>query len=333
MKLRTFPDAEGVIAKARSGSAFAVAGQELCQAHWLMERMVAVFRKLNYEILRFDGSDLAEGDLRRHLLENSFLSTGKLIVISEVHSLGKRSAPELMEVLETGFTDSALFLASTKVPRESALLKKLETLVPLFVCYEPFERDMTGWVSRMASEEGITLDTGVTALLIEYSGRSLHRLKGAIQKLALYHGQGSRVDISGMKEVLSGRNCPDAFHLGDMIFGGRRGEAVRAAWAMIANGEEPLVMLSYLFGLWQKVVTATDVVGSGGGQDAVATATGAAFPVLGKLMGFVPVARRLQLHPADAAAAFETADRGLKNSEDSRAVFGRLIFTLTSSGS
>jgi DNA polymerase III delta subunit len=333
MKVRTFPEAERLIATSHGGCAFAVAGPELCQARWLMERMVSVFGKLDYDILRFDASDLAEGDIRRHLLENSFLSSGKLLVISEVHSLGKRPAAELVEALETGFKDSAMFLASTRTPRELVLLKKLENLTPMFLCYEPYERDMTGWVSRMAAEEEITLDAGVTALLIEHSGRSLHMLTGAIQKLSLYHGRGARVDVAGMKDVLSGRNCPDVFHLGDMVFGRNRGEAVRTAWAMISNGDEPLAMLSYLFGLWQKVVTATEVVGSGGGQDAVATATGTSFPVLGKLMGFAKVAGRLRIHPADSAAAFEAADRGLKSGEDSLAVFGRLIFTLTSGGS
>lgn len=333
MKLRTFREAEAVIAGAGSGTVLAVAGPEPCQTRWLMERMTSAFRTLRYDILRFGAAGIAEGDIRRHLHENSFLSAGKLLVITEVHSLGRKPAEELQDALARGFSDGALFLASTKTPRESALLKKLEQSAPLFTSYEPFDRDMAGWVSRIAREEEVVLDAAAAALLVEYSGRSLQRLGEALLKLSLYHGRGSRVDASGLKEVLSGKNRPDVFHLGDCLFAGKRGEAVRALAAMVADGEEPLAILAYLFGLWQKVLTAADVIASGGGQSEVAAATGSAFPVLGKIMGFATVAARLRTDPAEAAGAFESADRGLKSGEDTLAVFARLFFSLTSSGS
>lgn len=333
MKLRSYPDIEARVDRAAGGTVIAVVGPELYQAIRLRERMVSACRKLNYDLFRFDARELGPGDIPRMLGESSLLSPGKLILVSQVHSLGKKPSEELMQAVEHGFTDSAIFLTSSKTPRESALLKKLEKRVPFYTSYEPFQRDMSGWVSRLSSEEGIRLGRGVPVLLAEYSGRNLSRLEGALRRLALYHGKGSTIDAEGMREVLSGRDCPDVFQLGDLVFGGRRGDALLAAWSMVSNGEEPLAILTYLFGTWQKVVIATEVISEGKGKREVGQATGTGFPVLDKLMGFAEVSRRLRVHPADAAAAFEGADLGLKSGEDVLAVFGRLIFTLTRTAS
>jgi len=335
MKLRAYGDAERLTAEPAGGFALTVMGPELCQARWLMERTVAAFRRRGFDTLRFDAPSLQEGDVRRHLTEGSFLSPGRLVVVSLVHALGKKPASELLDAAGSDIGDSAaLFLHSTKVPRESAILKKLEQLTPSFICYEPFERDVATWAGRIAGEEGIRLGPGVVALLCEYSGRCLYRLGDAVRRLAVYHGADAVVDASGLRKVLYGSAGTDSFHLGDMLFGGRRGDALRAARMLLRDGEEPLAMLGYLFGHWQKVVTAREVVASGGDQNAVAAATGTGFPVTGKLMGFVRAAGSTPgPHPADAAAAFESADRGLKSGEDPLVAFGRLIFALTRSGS
>lgn len=333
MKLRTYADIEAKVDRAAGGTVVAVVGPELYQSIRLRERMVSACRNLNYDLFRFDGKELVAGDIPRMLGESSLLSPGKLILISEVHSLGKKPSEELLNAVENGFADSAMFLTSSKTTRDSALLRKLEKRIPFYTSYEPFQRDLSGWVSRLASEEGIRLGRGVPVLLAEYSGRNLSRLEGAVRRLALFHGTGSTIDVDGMREVLSGKDCPDVFQLGDLVFGGRRGDALLAAWNMVSNGEEPLAILSYLFGTWQKVVIATEIVSDGRGKREVGKATGAGFPILDKLMGFAEVSRRLRVHPADAAAAFEGADRGLKSGEDVLAVFGRLIFTLTSGAS
>ncbi len=329
MKIRKYSEMDSLVNNASEGAVLVIAGPDLYQSGRLQSTAVKRFRKaLDYEIFRFEADELSEGDLKRHLLENSLFSTGKLIIISNTHKIGKATVSELLDAINEGLSDSALFLSSSKVPRESAILRKLEKAVPVYTCYEPFERDMPGWVSRLASEENIRLTRDTVQLLTEYSGRNLRRLSDAVTKLALYHGPGTEIDSAGMIEVVSGKGGADIFHLGDMIFCNRRGEAVDAAWSLLRYGEEPVGMIAYLFSLWQKVIGAMEIVEAGGGNQEVSAATGAKYPLLDKLIKFTRTAYKVDT--AVAAEAFAEADHGIKTGVDHLLVFSRLIFTLTS---
>ena len=328
MKIKKYSEMENLVRNASEGTVLAVAGPDLYQSGLLRSAIVSKFRKtFDYEILRYESADLGEGDLKRHLLENSLFSSGRLIVLSDTHKLCKASASELFDAIEAGLSDSALFLSSPKVPREAAILRKLEKTVPVLTCHEPYDRDMPGWVKKFASQEDISLKSDAVQLLTEYSGRNLRRLSDAITKLAIYYGPGTRVDRSSMMEVISGKGSTDIFHLGDMIFGNRRGEAVDTAISLLRFGEEPVVIISYVFSLWQKVIRAIEIVGSGKSSKEVSAATGARYPLLEKLMKFSRTASKVD--PVDAAEAFAEADYGLKTGSDSLVTLTRLIFTLT----
>ena len=329
MKIKKYSEMEDIACNASDGTILVAAGPDLYQSGRLRSTIVDRFRRtLDYEILRYESDELAEGDLKRQLLENSLFSKGKLIVISNAHKLGKASVSELLEAIKRGINDSALFLTSSKVPRESAILRKLEKEVPIYICYEPFERDMSSWVRRLASEEKIDLKRDTVQLLIEYSGRNLRRLSDAVTKLAIYHGPGAVIDRSGMIEVISGKGGTDIFHLGDMIFSNIRGEAMDTAWSLLKYGEEPIGMIAYLFSLWRKVIRAIEIVASGGSSKDVSVETGAKYPLIDKLMKFSRTARKVDT--AVAAEAFAEADFAIKTGGDHLVVFARLIFTLTS---
>ncbi|NOQ22486.1 MAG: DNA polymerase III subunit delta [Candidatus Aegiribacteria sp.] len=329
MKIRKYTEMDSMANNVSGGAVLVVTGPDLYQSGRLQSTVVKRFREaLDYEILRFEADKLGEGDLKRHLLENSLFSSGKLIVISNTNRLGKAAVSELLDAIKEGLSDSAIFLSSSKVPRESAILRKLEKAVPVYTCYEPFDRDMPGWAKKLASEENIRLTRDTIQLLTEYSGRSLRRLSDAVIKLALYHGHGAEIDRGGMIEVISGKGGADIFHLGDMIFCNRRGEAVDAAWSLLQYGEEPLGMIAYLFSLWQKVIGAMEIVEAGGGNQEVSAATGAKYPLLDKLMKFTRTACKVDT--AVAAEAFAEADHGVKTGVDHLVLFSRLIFTLTS---
>ncbi len=328
MKISRYEEMERLVSSSETGSALAVVGPDPYQSIRLQNRMISRFRDgLEFEVSRFDAGELAVGDMKRVLAESSLFSGGKLVVISQVHRMGKPATQELLEALEGGLDDSALFITSEKVPRESSIIRKLQKLIPLFICYDPFEKDIPGWIRRLSSEEGIELDRSASGLLSQFAGRNLQRLAEAVTRLALFHGKGSRIGQDGVREVLSGKGGMDIFHLGDMIFCDRRGDALDAAVTLIRRGEEPINMIGYLFSLWQKVVVSREILDGGGGKREITAATGARYPLLDKLLTYCRKGCRVST--ITAAEAFAEADRGLKTSVDSEVVFSRLIFALT----
>ena len=332
MKISKYSEMEHLAKKADEGCILAITGPDIYQSAQLQYLMVEKFgSELKYDIIRLEGSELQKGDLRRYILENSLFAPGKLLIISKCHNIGQSAQSELMSFIDEGLNDCALLLVSLKTPRDSTILRKLEKRIPYYICYEPFEREMPGWATRIASSENIKLSTETVQLIAEYSGRNLGRMSDAIAKLAMYHGPGSTIDRSGMLEVLTGKDKAHVFHLGDMIFGNKRGKALEAAWSLMRYGEDPSRIITYIFSQWLKVVQAIEVVGCSGGKKEVAAATGARFPVLDKLMKYSRTACKVD--PAVAAEAFAEADRAIKTGVDKLVLFARLIFTLTSAHS
>jgi len=320
---------ENKVRNASCGDVLAAAGPDLYQSGQLLRAIADRFSDdLDFEVHRYDGAGLRTGDLKRHILESSLFSSGKLIIITDAHQLGKSSAAELFEAIETGLSDTAIFLSSSKVPTGSALLKKLMNAVPFFICYEPFENEMPGWAKKLASIEGITLKRDALQLLTEYSGRNLWRLADKMMSLAMFHGSGTIIDRKGLLEVIAGKDGKDVFHLGNMIFSDRRDAALDSAWSLLTHGEEPVQILAYVFSQWKKVARAIEIIESGGGKREVSKETGARYKILESLMRFSRTACKVD--SVTVAEAFAEADNGLKTGADHLVIFARLIFTLTS---
>lgn len=331
MKVRKYSEMERITGEMGAGSVLAAAGPDLYQSDRLQSAALKRARKeLGFEVVRFHGGDLAAGDLKSALQAKSLFFGGQLIMISAAHGMKTAAQKELMEALKQGVQGASVFITSIKLPRESSLLRKVQKLVPFYICYEPFERDMSSWAHKLATEEGITLQRVTVQLLIQYSGRNLRRLADAVTKLALYHGSGAKIGREEMMKVLAGTGDGDIFELGDRIFENRRGAAIDSAAGLLNRGEEPVAIVSYLWSQWEKVTKATEVVGRGGGKKEVSSATGARYPQLDKLMKFSRTACKVDT--ATAANAFANADRGIKTGEDPMVVLSSLIFTLTNGG-
>jgi len=328
MKVSKYAEMERIIDDS-PGGVCAVAGPDLYQSGRLVQRAVSRYAAgMDWELVRHSGNELSKGDVGRLAAENSLFSSGRILLISSVDTLGKDPFEELKQAVGKTGDSLMIFLSSEKVPRESAVLRKLQKLVPFYICYEPFQRDLLAWASRLAREEGVQLSRGAVSVLTEYSGRNLSRLAQAVTRLALYHGTGARVDADGIMEVLTGHGGIDVFHLGECVFRNRRGPALDAAWKLLGEGEKPLVLVSYLFGQWKRVLQTRELLDAGADKRKVSRETGARFPLLDKLMLYGRESMRTD--STTVVEAFAEADRGLKTGEDEMVVFADLIFALTS---
>jgi len=327
LRIRKFEEMERLVCSASDGAVLAVAGPDSFQSGRILDRAVARFRDQGYEISRFDAKELSIGDIGRMLTEGSLFAGGRLLVISRVHALGRRSFSELLEVLKRGITGAAVLLVSEKSPRNSSILRKLEKPASFYTCYEPFESDMSRWIAMLTREEGISLDGEAKRLLADYAGRNLAKLSGAVTTLSLYHGKGMKINAEGVTKVLFGPGDVDVFRFGESVLTGRRGDALDCAARLLDMGEDPLSLLNYLYGAWRKVALAAGIMAGGGGRNDVSAGTGARYKNLDRLM-----AKAGKLRADDVARvskAFAMADMELKSGREDLVVFADLVFALT----
>ncbi len=324
MFVNKYSEITGEISSGSSGSIFLVCGEELYQRNKLQKTAMERFtRDMKYEFIRLEASELAAGDIKQHVSENSLFSAGSFILITSAHKLGKASAKELMDAIDLGLTNSAMLLLSEKRPNRSAVLLKIADKVNTFICYEPFENRMGGWAQTLCREENVRLTRESMQLLTDYYGRNLQGMAGTIQKLALYCGDENAVEKKSLLEVISGRGTVSVFDLGDLVFGRKKADALVAFRKLLQAGEEPIAIISYLYSMWKKVQKTNEILTGGGGEKQVANATGTRFPQLQKLMKYGRISGSTA--PAAVADAFAEADVGLKTGIDPLVVFATLF--------
>lgn len=312
-----------------SGDIFLICGEELYQQNKLRKTAMERFAgDLEYEFIRLEASELAAGDIKQQISENSLFSAGSFILISSTHKLGKAAAKELMDAIDTGISNCAILLLSENRPVKSAVLSKISKKAITFVCYEPFENRMSGWARSLCTDESIRLTSEAMQLLTDYYGRNLLGMAGTIQKLALYCGTGATIKKESLLDVISGKGTVSIFDLGDYVFGRKKAKALVTIRQLLKAGEEPIAILSYIYNLWNKVQKTREVLRDGGGEKQVGNATGTRFPQLQKLMKYGRL--HSSVDPAIVADAFAEADTGLKTGIDSLVVFATLFNILHS---
>lgn len=314
--------------KAPPGAVMLLAGEELYQRNRLLSAAVGAYAAKGFELVRLDCADMEPGDLGRAFTEGSLFSGSRLIVVLSPMRLARAAKSSLIGHLEE-LSDNSAVVVTDRTRVKTGTLGKIARLATSYVCYDPWERDLPGWVSRLASESGVRLTGSAAATLTAHSAGSLSRLASAIRALSLYYlDTEDKLDDDRVRRVLAGSGDCDIFDLGDSVMANSRAKALSAVSSLLRSGEEPVAMLSYLFGHWCRVVRARALLASGGGNRNI-----------GRELGVAPfLARKLKAHAAGysgtpvsvAAEAFASADEALKTGGDPYTVLAGLVLVLTS---
>jgi DNA polymerase-3 subunit delta len=137
-----------------------------------------------------------------------------------------------------------LVLVGEKVDLRRRLYKLMTQAGRALEFRVPYERELPAWAQQYARSQGLRLDPDAAGLLCLYVGANLRELASEVGKLAIYAGQGARINRHTVEEVVAPGASP--FHLADAI--GRR-EYPRAAallHQLLGQGEEPIRALGLI---------------------------------------------------------------------------------------
>ncbi len=319
---------EREVRKASPGAVTLLAGEELYQRNRLLEGAIEAYRASGFELVRLDCAEVGPGDLGRAFTEGSLFSGSSLLLIFGPMALNRSVKASLLEHL-SALDGNAAVVVTDRTRIKSGTLGKIAGMGRSYVCYDPWDRDMPGWISRLASENDVRLDGSGAATLTAHAGGSLGRLASAMQALSLYFSDpGRQLGAEEVREVLAGSADCDIYALGDRIMGDSRPKALEAVRSLLRSGEEPVAMLAYVYSHWSRVMRARALLASRGHKCNI-----------GRELGVAPfLARKLKSHASSysgtpvyvAAEAFASADESLKTGGDPYAVLAGLVLVLTS---
>src|SRR5262249_60566479 len=111
----------------------------------------------------------------------------------------------------------------------------------------PRPGELAGWLRARARADGFELEPDAAALLVEYCGDDLTRLRGELEKAALAGGpENRRVRAADVRAVVGEHRLRHIFDLTRALTARDTGRALALCESLLNAGEEPLVVLTML---------------------------------------------------------------------------------------
>ncbi len=200
---------------------------------------------------RFSGERLsaeeheAEDVLNRLRILPMFASR-RLVMVQKVESWKKEQRQALLAYLEQPSPKGCLVL--TAASRKG--LEKLEEAVKRHGQVVTFPvvsgKEIQRWLQERAAGYGKKMSLPAAHHLVERVGEDLGSLESELNKLSLYVGDRSRIEVQDVEETVSAQRSLNVFEMVRCVGSKEPGKALHALRQLILAGEVPLVILALL---------------------------------------------------------------------------------------
>ena len=182
---------------------------------------------------------------------------------AEAAEEGPSDTDALDEYVRNPVPETTLVLVAADVDRTRKLYKTLQKHAAIVECwglkgFAQNPKDVRGWeleriareaaalVTRSVKEAGRTIDPAGARLLAARAGTDIATLRGDLERLLLYAGERTAIDLADVKEVVSAETLQDNWALTDAIVKRNAPEALRQLGLALESGSVPYMILGQL---------------------------------------------------------------------------------------
>jgi DNA polymerase-3 subunit delta len=194
------------------------------------------------------------------------------------------------------------------------------------------DRELAGWLAREARQRKVALDSDAATALAEIAGPDLGRLSQALEQLTLYVGEGKRVRLEDVEELIAETRQRGVFELTKAIGEGNVERALRLLANMQRNREPALRLQFMLVRQLRQIWRAKDLAAAGVPRNEIAGQVGIAPFFLDDVLA--PARRMSHATLERSFGRLYRADRVLKSSRiDPDLVMSKLVQQLAEDAS
>ncbi|PAE08925.1 DNA polymerase III subunit delta [Terribacillus saccharophilus] len=226
--------------------------------------MQDIKEKIEKQFALSDGTNVSVYDLEETPIqeviadaeEYPFFSEQKLILAYHPFFLkakpDKSAVDHRLESLEqyvenpAAWTTLVLLAPYEKVDERKKIIKSIKKTGQAVACLPVKEWDLSDWIVTLCKEHQIVLEDEVADLLIQEAGTDLSMLRGEIEKLALYAGEGSKITLEIAESLVSHQQTSSGLKLVDSLMAGDLAKAIYIFHDLIKLKEEPIALIALL---------------------------------------------------------------------------------------
>ncbi len=235
-----------MIAKAKVQPVYVLHGEEA----FLKRQVLVGLRKLvlgpgddGFGVCTFAGDRTSWSLVHAELTTLPFLAPRRLVVVENADPFVTADRARLELYVAAPAATGVLVLDMKTWQANTRLAKQVPDAAALS-CKPPATHKLPEWcVTHCRAQHGKDLPVAAARLLVDLVGPDMGLLDQELSKLAIYVGDGKRID-SGVVDLLIGNSrAENAWKIFDLIGNGQAGEALTFLARLFDQGEEPMRLL------------------------------------------------------------------------------------------
>lgn len=255
----------------------------------------------------------------------------KLVIVHNADGLFKESCGVWERYMASPPTDCVLVLVCTDMDTKGGAYDKIKKKGGSVNCRRLKGNELTPWILERVRHYGKQISLDASRLLQENVGDNLLLLDGHLEKLALYLGSRTRIEVSDAEELVGYDRQQKVFDFTGAVAKRDTALALKVLhqlMALMKSGEEAQKVIPPMAWQIKRLLQAKRILASGKGRETVARELNIRYPrFLEELMNQTQLFSEVELE-RDYQFLLETDIHSKTNSTDTRLLLETLVFKL-----
>lgn len=207
------------------------------------------------------------GERRLIFLHNPVFLTSEKTKEKVEHNVAKLEA----YIKEPSPYSIVVFIAPyEKLDERKKITKELKRNAAVLEAKKLNEAELKSWIKERAALNEVEIDNEAAEYMLTIAGTNLFLLTSEINKLALYTGKGSKIEMPIIDKLVSRSLEQNIFTLVDKIVHRKIDDALRIYYDLLKQNEEPIKILSIITGQFRLIYQVKELARRGYGQQQIA---------------------------------------------------------------
>ncbi len=203
------------------------------------------------------GNEADAKDVMSHASSFPMAAERRVVIVRDADKLSH--AELLTHYIEQPSPTTCLILSCTKPDFRKKPFVNLKKKAIVVECKPLWENQIPGWISRRVKKDKREIHADAASMLAAYVGSSLRELVNELEKLYIYTGEKKSITVDDVAAVVGISKEFSVFELQWAIGGCDVAKATEILGRMLAQGEQPVMMVAVLTRFFQTLWKLHDV--------------------------------------------------------------------------
>ncbi len=195
---------------------------------------------------QFYGKEATAAEILEAALTYPMFAAKRLVTVKDAQLLPAAELEKLLTYLQEPAPETCLLFIADKIDSRRKFFKHFKK-TGMLVEFKPLaEREVPGYVRGILNQRDVKISADALELFSALVGNNLHEVHAELDKLSLYIGTATLIDIKDVHAVVSRGRSENIFALGNAVGNGDIGAALTLIMRLTAAGEAPLKILFLL---------------------------------------------------------------------------------------